>query len=120
MEVAARVWFSKSRDAEAALTARSFETGGASVFPSRRTRKSSFRRGADTSARHVRSPEYGWLLFAFNGGVEISQGCIVLTVAPSLALLRCRSPRFSERVVTAGALCVVTAGAFWFFQRVMA
>jgi hydrogenase/urease accessory protein HupE len=62
----------------------------------------------------------GWSLFAFNGGVEIGQGCIVLAVAPSLALLRCRSPDFSERVVTAGALCVVTAGAFWFFQRVMA
>ena len=62
----------------------------------------------------------GWSLFAFNGGVEIGQGCIVLTVAPLLALLRHRSPVYAERVVTAGALCVVTAGAFWFFQRIMA
>ncbi len=62
----------------------------------------------------------GWSLFAFNGGVEIGQGCIVLTVAPLLALLRTRRPIFAERIVTAGALCVVTAGAFWFFQRVMA
>lgn len=62
----------------------------------------------------------GWSLFAFNGGVEIGQGCIVLTVAPLLALLRHRSPVFAGRVVTAGALCVVTAGAFWFFQRIMA
>ncbi len=62
----------------------------------------------------------GWSLFAFNGGVEIGQGCIVLTVAPLLALLRQRSPVLAERVVAAGALLVTTAGAFWFFQRVMA
>jgi hydrogenase/urease accessory protein HupE len=62
----------------------------------------------------------GWSLFAFNGGVEIGQGFIVLTIAPLLALLRTRRPIFAERIVTAGALCVVTAGAFWFFQRVMA
>ncbi len=62
----------------------------------------------------------GWSLFAFNGGVEIGQACIVLTVAPLLALLRSRNPTFADRVVMAGALCVTTAGAFWFFQRVMA
>jgi len=62
----------------------------------------------------------GWSLFAFNGGVEIGQGSIVLAVAPLLALLRRRSPLISARVVAAGALCVTTAGAFWFFQRVMA
>lgn len=62
----------------------------------------------------------GWSLFAFNGGVEIGQGCIVLTIAPLLALLRKRSPSVADRVVAAGALCVTTAGAFWFFQRVMA
>ena len=62
----------------------------------------------------------GWSLFAFNGGVEIGQGCIVLTVAPLLALLRDRRPLLAQRVVAFGALCVTTAGAFWFFQRVMA
>jgi hydrogenase/urease accessory protein HupE len=62
----------------------------------------------------------GWSLFAFNGGVELGQGCIVLAVAPLLALLRSRSPVIAERVVGAGALCVSTAGAFWFFQRIMA
>jgi hypothetical protein len=41
-------------------------------------------------------------------------------VAPVLALLRNRIPIFSERLVTTGALCVITAGAFWFFQRVCA
>ena len=60
-----------------------------------------------------------WSLFAFNGGVEIGQACIVLTVAPLLALLRRHSARASERIVAAGALGVTTAGAFWFFQRVM-
>ena len=61
----------------------------------------------------------GWSLFAFNAGVEVGQACIVLTVAPLLALLRKRSFRLADRVVAAGALCVTTAGAFWFFQRVM-
>ena len=62
----------------------------------------------------------GWSLFAFNSGVEIGQGCIVLTVAPLLALLHQRSVLAWERVVATGALCVTSAGAFWFFQRVMA
>ena len=62
----------------------------------------------------------GWSLFAFNGGVEIGQGCIVLAIAPLLSLLRRSSPFLAERVVAVGALCVTTAGAFWFFQRVMA
>ncbi len=61
----------------------------------------------------------GWSLFAFNAGVEIGQACIVLAVAPALAYLTRRSPSAAGRVVAAGALCVTTAGAFWFFQRVM-
>jgi hydrogenase/urease accessory protein HupE len=62
----------------------------------------------------------GWSLFAFNGGVEIGQACIVMLVAPLLALLRQRSPALAQRVITTGALCVITAGGFWFFQRVIA
>jgi hypothetical protein len=62
----------------------------------------------------------GWSLFAFNGGVEIGQGCIVLAVAPLLTLLRHRDPSLADRIVAAGALCVTAAGAFWFFQRVIA
>ena len=61
----------------------------------------------------------GWSLFAFNGGVEIGQACIVLAIAPLLALLRHRSALASERIISVGALCVTTAGAFWFFQRIM-
>ena len=61
----------------------------------------------------------GWSLIAFNGGVEIGQACIVLTVAPLLALVRHHSARVWENIVSTGALCVSTAGAFWFFQRIM-
>ena len=61
----------------------------------------------------------GWSLFAFNGGVEIGQGCIVLAIAPLLALIRQRSADAAEKIVAAGALGVTTAGAFWFFQRIM-
>lgn len=61
----------------------------------------------------------GWSLFAFNFGVELGQMCIVAVVAPALALLRRKSAPMSERVVTAGSFCITTAGAFWFFQRVL-
>ena len=78
--------------------------------------------GFANALQEMMLPRYalGWSLFAFNGGVEIGQGCIVLAVAPLLALLRRRSPLVSQRVVAAGALCVTTAGGFWFFQRLMA
>lgn len=67
-------------------------------------------------------PRYalGWSLFAFNGGVEIGQACILLLVGPLLAVLRARAPAFCERVVAAGALGVVTAGGFWLFERLLA
>ncbi len=61
----------------------------------------------------------GWSLFAFNGGVEIGQACIVALVAPVLALVHRRSEFVAARVVATGALAVTIAGAFWFFQRIM-
>jgi len=64
-------------------------------------------------------PRYalGWSLFSFNVGVEIGQMCIVLAVAPLLSLLRRRSPLVGHRVVMAGSVGVILAGAFWFVQR---
>jgi hypothetical protein len=59
----------------------------------------------------------GWSLFAFNVGVEIGQGCIVVIVAPPLALMHRLSEPLAARVVSAGALAVTVAGGFWFFQR---
>ena len=61
----------------------------------------------------------GWSLFAFNSGVEIGQACIVIAVAPLLALLRQFRAQAAERIVAVGALCITSAGAFWFFQRIM-
>ena len=62
-----------------------------------------------------------WSLFSFNGGVEVGQACIVLAVAPLLALLRAKAkPVVTRRVLTAGSLAVIAAGAFWFVQRVAA
>ena len=57
-------------------------------------------------------------LFAFNAGVEVGQACIVLAVVPLLGLVRARAPRLAPRVVMAGSVFVVLAGAFWFVQRV--
>lgn len=60
----------------------------------------------------------GISLFSFNLGVEIGQAIIVITVASLLALVRTRSPRFARRLVTAGSIIVMLAGAYWFVQRV--
>ncbi|MBA3831798.1 MAG: HupE/UreJ family protein [Chthoniobacterales bacterium] len=59
----------------------------------------------------------GWSLFSFNVGVEIGQACIVLAVAPLLALTYRRSAALAARVVTTAAFCVVFAGSYWFVQR---
>lgn len=61
----------------------------------------------------------GWSLFSFNFGVEIGQACIILAVAPWLALLNHRKPVAAGHVTHFAALMVTTAGAFWFFDRVM-
>ncbi len=60
----------------------------------------------------------GWSLLAFNVGVEIGQACILVAVAPALAILAKNSPVLARRLTHGLALGVTTAGAFWFFQRV--
>jgi hydrogenase/urease accessory protein HupE len=60
----------------------------------------------------------GWSLASFNAGVEIGQACIVLSVAPALALLHSRRPMQSRTVVAYASAAIIVAGAWWFFQRV--
>ena len=60
----------------------------------------------------------GVALASFNVGVEIGQACIVLAVVPLLALARARGPAAGRRVLWAGSTAVITAGAWWFVQRV--
>lgn len=60
----------------------------------------------------------GWSLASFNVGVEIGQACIVLAVAPTLALLRSKNPVLQRRVVTVGSFVIIAAGGYWFVQRV--
>jgi len=60
----------------------------------------------------------GWSLFSFNVGVEIGQLLVVVTVASVFAALRSRSEAAGRRLVFAGSVVVVAAGAFWFVQRV--
>ncbi len=76
--------------------------------------------GFANALREMHLPRYalGWSLFSFNVGVEIGQMCIVLSVAPLLALIRRRDPVVARRVVMTGSTCVILAGAFWFVQRV--
>ncbi|HET9264281.1 MAG TPA: HupE/UreJ family protein [Vicinamibacterales bacterium] len=62
----------------------------------------------------------GLSLFAFNLGVEIGQGVIVVLVAAALNILRHRNSTLARRVVTVGSLIVMAAGAFWFVERVFA
>lgn len=61
----------------------------------------------------------GLSLFSFNLGVELGQTCIILLVAPLLALAKRRNPRAARQVTYVSAFSIITAGAFWFFQRVM-
>ena len=61
----------------------------------------------------------GWSLFAFNAGVEIAQGCIVLAIVPLLGWLRRSQAVVAERLVAAAALGITAAGGFWFFQRLI-
>jgi hypothetical protein len=61
----------------------------------------------------------GLSLFSFNLGVEIGQAGIVVIVASALMALRGRNAVLAGRVVTAGSVCVLLAGAFWFVERVM-
>jgi len=60
----------------------------------------------------------GWSLFSFNFGVEIGQLLVVVTVASAFAVLRARSEWARRRLVYAGSILVIIAGAFWFIQRV--
>jgi len=60
----------------------------------------------------------GWSLFSFNAGVEFGQMCIVLTVAPLLALSYKRSRVLGWRVAAAASVAVILMGAFWFIQRI--
>ena len=60
----------------------------------------------------------GWSLFSFNFGVEIGQLLVVVTVASAFAALRARSEWARRRLVYAGSILVIIAGAFWFIQRV--
>jgi hydrogenase/urease accessory protein HupE len=61
----------------------------------------------------------GLSLFGFNLGVEIGQAAIVMVAASALMALRGQSPRAAARVATAGSVCVVLAGTFWFFERLV-
>jgi hydrogenase/urease accessory protein HupE len=60
----------------------------------------------------------GWSLFSFNFGVEIGQLLVVAAVASAFAALRSRSEWARRRLVFAGSIIVIAAGAFWFVQRV--
>src|SRR5213596_3980613 len=60
----------------------------------------------------------GWSLFSFNVGVEIGQLLVVVTVATVLTALRAQSEATGRRIVFAGSVVVMAAGAFWFVQRV--
>ncbi|MBA2585459.1 MAG: HupE/UreJ family protein [Chthoniobacterales bacterium] len=66
---------------------------------------------------HLPRAALGWSLFSFSVGVDIGQACIVLAVAPALALLYRRNAIAAERVVAAAAFGVVFVGSFWFTQR---
>ena len=60
----------------------------------------------------------GWSVLSFNAGLEIGQLVVVAAVAWLLGAVRAHSENLSRRVVFAGSVVVILAGAFWFIQRV--
>jgi hydrogenase/urease accessory protein HupE len=64
------------------------------------------------------SEALGWSLFSFNVGVEIGQLAVVALVAGALSFVRSRSEPLGQRVAFAGSLVVISAGSYWFMQRV--
>ena len=59
-----------------------------------------------------------WSLVSVNLGMEIGQLLVVVVVASALSALRSRSEAVGRRLVFAGSIVVIAAGAFWFIQRV--
>jgi HupE/UreJ protein len=70
-------------------------------------------RGMDLPGRAL-----GWTLFGFNTGVELGQLLVVVIGASALAWIRSQSESAGRRLVFAGSIAVMAAGAFWFVQRV--
>lgn len=60
----------------------------------------------------------GWSLFAFNLGVEIGQLLIVIVVAGFLIAVRRKSAIAAQRLAMVGSIAVITAGVYWFIERV--
>jgi hydrogenase/urease accessory protein HupE len=56
-------------------------------------------------------------LAAFNIGVEMGQGLIVVLAAPLLAYANQRSPGLHRGLVKAAAACIAVAGLAWLVQR---
>jgi len=60
----------------------------------------------------------GWSLAAFNCGVEIGQGCILLVVLPILHWIARASPRARTLTTRWLSIGIAIAGAVWFFERI--
>lgn len=57
-------------------------------------------------------------LVAFNAGVEVGQGAIVVVAAPLLAWVARRWPSAGRRVLVGGSVGIALMGAWWFVARV--
>jgi len=60
----------------------------------------------------------GWSLAAFNLGVELGQGTILLAVLPVLHAIARYSPTARARTTRYASIGVAVAGVIWFFQRI--
>jgi hydrogenase/urease accessory protein HupE len=58
-------------------------------------------------------------LISFNGGVEIGQAVIVLTVTPLLLLIARKSLSLRDKATIIGSMGISLTGTFWFLQRLL-
>jgi hydrogenase/urease accessory protein HupE len=60
----------------------------------------------------------GWSLAAFNLGVELGQGTILLAVLPMLHAIARYSPTGRQRTTRYASIAIAIAGAVWFVERI--
>jgi hypothetical protein len=61
----------------------------------------------------------GWALAAFNIGVELGQGAIVLATAPGLGWLQRNRAVWHGHLVAGGSALIGAAGTYWFVTRLL-
>lgn len=70
------------------------------------------------SAMDLPARALGWSLFSFNLGVELGQLLVVLVLGSAIVAVHAQYPGLGRRLASIGSIIVISAGAYWFIERV--